>query len=413
MALPSICLAESPISVQVDGRELSFNTAPIIKDGSILLPLRTSMEAIGCRVSWNEDARVAEVVSGSTTVLFSPGSSAYTVNGEEKTLDAAPEIIDEQLFIPIRSAAEALGAIVAWDADSSTLTISSPQSQELNRSVPARDLMEKAWNAATELNTFKFKQRRYIEVKTSMDYSWGKSYQSKDISYEESTGSRKARPSERYEHIKSGIPPVNGRNMVESDNYEKVTAKNAIYIKTPDGIWVKTDEQTPAEFFASMGKSEEDIFKDIDMRLEPDEKYEGKDCSVVFFNYKPGFFQPLVERLVEEQLAVSETDPDTGKSIWEQVKENQQVSGSGRVWIDKSSGLEIHQESKFKVKFVVDIPVQESEGHTMRMVYEMQDSINENRFEYGKPVVIPDVSKAISMEEYMETQSKLYSGNEL
>ncbi len=275
----------------------------------------------------------------------------------------------------------------------------------------ASELMTQAWNAASEQNTLKFKQSRTIQVINSMLYSWGKSYQSCDISYEESEGCRDYQSAQKYEHIRSGIPPTAGKSMVEWDNYEKVTSKDFIYLKAPTGVWIKSDEPTPSQFFESIGKSDEDIFEDIDLSMLADETMGGKDCKVVFFSYRPEFFEPLLEKLVEEQLALSEVEAETGKSIWEQVRKSQRVSGSGKVWIDKASGLEIHQESQFTVKFYVDIPMPDSQGHSMKYVYELQDSTREDRFDYGQPVNMPDVSRAMTMEEYLDAESRLFGGD--
>jgi hypothetical protein len=48
------------------------------------------------------------------TVTFFLDSLVYTVDGQEKLLDAAPRILDGRLLVPLRNAAEALGAAVEW-----------------------------------------------------------------------------------------------------------------------------------------------------------------------------------------------------------------------------------------------------------------------------------------------------------
>ena len=55
--------------------------------------------------------------------MFTIGSTSYTVNGEAKTADVAPEIANDRTMLPARFVAEAFGAVVGWDAGSQTVLI--------------------------------------------------------------------------------------------------------------------------------------------------------------------------------------------------------------------------------------------------------------------------------------------------
>lgn len=58
-----------------------------------------------------------------TEIKMTVGSMTATVNGEVKTLDAAPIIVNSRTMLPVRFVAENLGATVAWDAATQTVTI--------------------------------------------------------------------------------------------------------------------------------------------------------------------------------------------------------------------------------------------------------------------------------------------------
>jgi hypothetical protein len=48
---------ESPISVVVNGDNISFDTPPIIENGRTLVPLRKIFESLGAQVTWNANTR--------------------------------------------------------------------------------------------------------------------------------------------------------------------------------------------------------------------------------------------------------------------------------------------------------------------------------------------------------------------
>jgi hypothetical protein len=58
-----------------------------------------------------------------TVLVLTIGSADMTVDGRMMTLDAPPVILESRTLVPIRAVAEALGAIVSWDASTRTVTI--------------------------------------------------------------------------------------------------------------------------------------------------------------------------------------------------------------------------------------------------------------------------------------------------
>lgn len=103
------------IKVTLDGETLSFNTSPVIKNGTTLVGFRAILEALGASVSWDGEKRCAIAQKDGIKIeLYIDSVSAY-VNGEEKTLLTAPEIINDSTMIPVRFVSENLGMNVGWD----------------------------------------------------------------------------------------------------------------------------------------------------------------------------------------------------------------------------------------------------------------------------------------------------------
>ena len=89
-------------------------TAPIIKDNRTLVPIRAIVEAMDGEANWNGDTRTVTLDALGHNVSMQIGSKDITVDGKPGTMDIAPEILNERTLLPLRFAAEELGAKVTW-----------------------------------------------------------------------------------------------------------------------------------------------------------------------------------------------------------------------------------------------------------------------------------------------------------
>jgi hypothetical protein len=107
----------------VGGVAKVMDVAPYIKGDRTYVPMRYLGEMLGAEVVWDDAARTVTLTRGETTVVFTIGSTSYTVNGEAKSADVAPEIASDRTMLPARFVAEAFGAIVGWDPGTQTVLI--------------------------------------------------------------------------------------------------------------------------------------------------------------------------------------------------------------------------------------------------------------------------------------------------
>lgn len=85
------------------------DAAPYVANDRTFVPFRALGEALGAEVEWDNDARTVTYTLGKTEVVMTIGETTYTVNGEEKTMDVAPEITNDRTYVPVRFVGEALG----------------------------------------------------------------------------------------------------------------------------------------------------------------------------------------------------------------------------------------------------------------------------------------------------------------
>ena len=91
--------------------------AALVKNGTILVPLRSMFEAMGATVSWDPASKTATAQKTGASVQVTLGKNEAVINGEARPLDVPPEMYKGAVVVPIRVMSEALGAYVQWVPD--------------------------------------------------------------------------------------------------------------------------------------------------------------------------------------------------------------------------------------------------------------------------------------------------------
>jgi hypothetical protein len=91
--------------------------AALVRNGVILVPLRSMFEQMGAAVSWDEASRTADVSKPGSDVKVILGKPVVVVNGEERPLDVPPMMYRGAVVVPVRVISEAMGAYVQWIPD--------------------------------------------------------------------------------------------------------------------------------------------------------------------------------------------------------------------------------------------------------------------------------------------------------
>lgn len=115
----------SVIRVHTYGHIIKFDTDPVIENDTTLVGFRAILEALGAEVKWNEESRTVTAVKENTTIVLTIDSNTALVNGETKSLLAAPRIIGSSTMVPVRFISEQLGMKVGWDEKTRLITITS------------------------------------------------------------------------------------------------------------------------------------------------------------------------------------------------------------------------------------------------------------------------------------------------
>ncbi|HHY73267.1 MAG TPA: copper amine oxidase N-terminal domain-containing protein [Bacillus bacterium] len=109
-----------PLQTQV---QLTFTIMPVLEKGSVLVPLRGTLEQLGFSIEWRAKEQLAIIKKGDKTINLKANSNVATVNGTEVSLTSPAKLINGSVFVPLRFISTATGSDVNWDAATTKVTI--------------------------------------------------------------------------------------------------------------------------------------------------------------------------------------------------------------------------------------------------------------------------------------------------
>lgn len=114
-----------PFGVTIGGIPLSLapgEPAPYLQNGRILVPLRAIAEAMGAVVTWDAENQQAIIRKGDRYLVARPGSNKIRANGWTYTTEVDTTNEGGRLFVPLRHLVESLGSSITWSPGAGTGT---------------------------------------------------------------------------------------------------------------------------------------------------------------------------------------------------------------------------------------------------------------------------------------------------
>ena len=111
------------IFVRLDGEDLSMDTAPQVTAQRVMVPIRAIAEALGADVTWEEGTNAIILERAGSTVTMTIGKTAATVNGKRVEMDVAPYADGNRTYVPARYISEFFGQTVSWDGENNRVEI--------------------------------------------------------------------------------------------------------------------------------------------------------------------------------------------------------------------------------------------------------------------------------------------------
>jgi hypothetical protein len=114
-------------SALVNGQSVALQVAPVVRNGTTLVPLRFVAETFGITPVWDGVFRIIDLPLGTRTVRLQIGQRFAAVDGTRVSLDAAPVILSGVTMVPLRFIADTLGADTQWEPATRTIVIVYPR----------------------------------------------------------------------------------------------------------------------------------------------------------------------------------------------------------------------------------------------------------------------------------------------
>ena len=88
---------------------------PVVENGTTLVPIRFVSESLKADVVWDDATKQVTVSAGNVKMIYTVGSTTYTLNGVSKELLAAPRNANGRVLVPLRAISEGFGKQVFYD----------------------------------------------------------------------------------------------------------------------------------------------------------------------------------------------------------------------------------------------------------------------------------------------------------
>gem|GEM_PF-626151 len=125
-----VLASNQEINIVINGQFMRFEVPPINVDGRILVPLRSTFEALGLDVVWNNETQTVLGKKKKDTIELKIGRKYAVKNGVHIELDVPASIINGRTLVPARFIAETIGCRVLWENKSNTVIIFSISNSE-------------------------------------------------------------------------------------------------------------------------------------------------------------------------------------------------------------------------------------------------------------------------------------------
>ncbi|XID95618.1 stalk domain-containing protein [Paenibacillaceae bacterium WGS1546] len=131
---PPLTYSKTNVGIKLDGTFITVNPTAKVVNSSTFIPLRGVLENMGATLAWDGKTQTVTIKKDATTIKLVIGSKTVHVNGKAQSLSVAPFLEKGYTFVPLRFISETFGAKVSWNA---TEYIASIDTSDIAGNIPS------------------------------------------------------------------------------------------------------------------------------------------------------------------------------------------------------------------------------------------------------------------------------------
>ncbi|APB71356.1 hypothetical protein PPYC1_13735 [Paenibacillus polymyxa] len=161
----AIADAANPISVNavnVNGKFIATEVSPIIKDGRVLVPIRT-LASLGVTYQWDSKSQSALITKGKDQIKLTANKKEAFKNNQAVQVDVPVQMTQGRILVPIRFVSENFGYKANYEKIRSILFIQDGNYKVDQESLQAEDLQAARQAAISLPIQFSFKSLSSLE----------------------------------------------------------------------------------------------------------------------------------------------------------------------------------------------------------------------------------------------------------
>lgn len=109
--------------VNINDSKVLMQESPFNQNGRMYIPLRSVSENLGAKVAWDNATQTITITQGFNTISCRIGNDTARVNNKIVPMDAPPLLKNGTTYVPLRFVSEALGGEVKFDKPSNSVDI--------------------------------------------------------------------------------------------------------------------------------------------------------------------------------------------------------------------------------------------------------------------------------------------------
>ena len=125
-----IAIGQNTAAITENGvqRQITMDVPPMIQEGRTMMPARFVADVLGVGVAYDNSTKAATFTYEDAAVVLVLGQKTMTVNGQTVELQTAPLLVNGRVLLPLRDIQQAfaglgLNATIDWDSATKSVTI--------------------------------------------------------------------------------------------------------------------------------------------------------------------------------------------------------------------------------------------------------------------------------------------------